>query len=269
MLPAAAIPGCRPRRCRMIPIGTSPFANNTHKDTIKDTMTESYIEVSGESSLVEQVTTYRADLSISVRASTTDNAITEAGALRDDCIRVLKSSGIAPDEMSEGGNAIWQPWFWKKNKPGQERTFKILLACAEAKRLYVALDALQPVFEHQRYTLSVSMRPPQFDAPEAERAAAHAAAIANARNAATIVATEAGVRLTFVSQVEALETQSEHSGAFGDQGWARAGIMRRMGGASDDDSEPAHLELEGARRVSKLRYRVRFGIAAVAPADGA
>ncbi|WP_167229231.1 SIMPL domain-containing protein [Massilia rubra] len=232
-------------------------------------MTESYIEVTGESSLIEQVTTYRADLSISVRATTTDNAITEAGALRDDCIRVLKSSGIAPDEMSEGGNAIWQPWFWKKNKPGQERTFKILLACAEAKRLYVALDALQPIFEHQRYTLSVSMLAPKFDASEAERTAAHAAAIANARNAASIIAAEAGVRLAFVSQVESLGAHIEHSGAFGDQGWARAGAMRSIGGASGDDNEPAYIELEGARRVSMLRYRVRFGIAAVAPADGA
>ncbi len=238
---------------------------NPHKETTMD----SYIEVTGESSLVEQVAIYRADLSISVRATTTEHAITEAGALRDDCIRVLKSSGIAPEEMSEGGNAIWQPWFWKKNKPGQERSFKILLACPEAKRLYSALDALQPIFEHQRYTLNVSMLPPQFDASEAERAAAHAAAIANARSVAQIIAQEAGVRLTFVAQVEALGTQIEHSGAFGDQGWGRASLMRGMAGASGDDNEPAYLELDAARRVSTLRYRVRFGIAAVPATGGA
>lgn len=235
-------------------------AHNPHRDTTMD----SYIEVTGESSLVEQVAIYRADLSISVRAATTGHAMTEAGALRDDCIRVLKSSGIAPDEMSEGGNAVWQPWFWKKNKPGQERSFKILLACPEAKRLYSALDALQPIFEHQRYSLNVSMLAPQFDASEAERAAAHAAAIANARGVAQIIAQEAGVRLTFVCQVEALGAQIEHSGAYGDQGWARAGLMRSLGGASGDDNEPAYLELDAATRVSTLRYRVRFGIADVA-----
>lgn len=222
---------------------------------------DSYIEVIGQASLVEQVTTHRADLSISVRATNTDNAITEAGALRDDCIRVLKSSGIAPDQMSEGGNAIWQPWFWKKNKPGQERTFKILLSVPEAKRLYVALDALQPIFEHQRYTLSVSMLPPQFETSETERSAALAGAIDNARQTAEVIAAQAGVRLACVSQVEALDTHVEHSGAFGDQGWGRAMAMRGGGGAGGDD-EPAYIELEGARRVSKLRFRVRFGIAA-------
>lgn len=238
--------------------------NNQHKDP----MTESYIEVTGQSALVEQVDTYRAELSISVRATTADNAICEAGALRDDCIRVLKSAGMAPDQMSEGGNAIWQPWFWKQNKPGQERAFKILLACPEAKRLYTALDALQPIFEHQRYTLSVSMLAPQFEAADEARAGAHAAAIADARKKAELIAMEAGVTLSRVSQIEELGTTSERSGAYGDEDWGY-GAMRAAGGASMGDEEAAYLELEGAKRVSKLRYRVRFGIAAVSSAAGA
>jgi hypothetical protein len=227
-------------------------------------MTESYIEVTGEASLVEQVNHYRADLTISVRATSTDNAITEASALRDDCIRVLKSSGIDPDHMSEGGSAIWQPWFWKKNKPGQERSFKILLSCPEAKRLYFALDALQPIFEHQRYTLNVAMLAPHFDAAEAERSAAHAAVIVDARKAAQVLAAAAGVRLVCVTQIESLGAHVEHSGAFGDQGWARGAVMRGMGAGADE--EPAYIELDGAKRVSKLRYRVRFGIAPIAAA---
>ncbi|HEX8613425.1 MAG TPA: SIMPL domain-containing protein [Telluria sp.] len=229
---------------------------------------DSYIEVTGQASLVEQVNTYRADLSISVRATTTDNAINEAGALRDDCIRVLKSSGIEEGEMSEGGNAIWQPWFWKKAKPGQERAFKILIACAEAKRLYVALDALQPIFEHQRYTLSVSMLAPQFEASDDARSAAHTAAIANARKKGELIARESGVRLSGITQVEELCTATGRSGAYGDEEWGYGG-MRAAGGASTGEDEPVYVELEGAKRVSKLRYRVRFGIAAVSPAGGA
>ncbi|CUI07633.1 hypothetical protein BN2497_10043 [Janthinobacterium sp. CG23_2] len=223
---------------------------------------DSYIEVSGQSSLVEQVTTYRADLSLSVRAAHADTAISEAGALRDDCIRVLKSSGIDPDEMSEGGNAIWQPWFWKKGKPGQERAFKILIAYSDAKRLYTALDALQPIFEHQRYTLSVSMLKPQFEASDAERAAAHAAALADARGKAQLIASESGVRLSFVSQVEELGTAVGRSGAFGDEDWGGYGGMYAAGAGAIGDSEPVYVELEGAKRTSKIRYRVRFGIVA-------
>lgn len=217
-------------------------------------MIDSYIEVTGESALVEQVNTYRADLSISVRATTTDNAISEAGALRDDCIRVLKSSGIAPQEMSEGGSAIWQPWFWKKAKPGQERSFRILLACSEAKRLYGALDALQPIFEHQRYTLSVSMLAPQFESSDDARSAAHTAAIANARKKAELIAMEAKVRLSRINQIEEL-------GACGGDDWGVGG-MRAAGGPPMADDHPVYVELEGAKRVSTLRYRVRFGIAA-------
>ncbi|WP_164557909.1 SIMPL domain-containing protein [Massilia atriviolacea] len=217
-------------------------------------MIDSYIEVTGESALVEQVNTYRADLSISVRATTTDNAISEAGALRDDCIRVLKSSGIAPQEMSEGGSAIWQPWFWKKAKPGQERSFRILIACSEAKRLYGALDALQPIFEHQRYTLSVSMLAPQFESSDDARSAAHTAAIANARKKAELIAMEAKVRLSRVNQIEEL-------GACGGDDWGFGG-MRAAGGPPMADDQPVYVELEGAKRVSTLRYRVRFGIAA-------
>jgi hypothetical protein len=225
---------------------------------------DSYIEVTGQSSLVEQVNTYRADLSISVRA-TTSNAIDEAGALRDDCIRVLKSSGIEADEMSEGGNAVWQPWFWKKAKPGQERAFKILITCSDARRLYVALDALQPIFEHQRYTLSVSMLPPQFEASDDARAAAHTAAIANARQRAELIAREAGVKVSRIMQIEELGTATGRSGAYGDEDWGYA-TMRSAGGASMGDDEPAYVELEGAKRVSKLRYRVRFSIAGTSSA---
>lgn len=228
---------------------------------------DTYIEVTGQSSLVEQVNIYRADLSISVRATTTDNAINEAGALRDDYIRVLKSSGIEEHEMSEGGNAIWQPWFWKKAKPGQERAFKILISCAEARRLYVALDALQPIFEHQRYTLSVSMLAPQFEASDDARTAAHTGAIANARHRAELIAREAGVKLSRITQVEELGTATGRSGAYGDEDWGY-GAMRAAGGASMGDDEPVYVELEGARRVSKLRYRVRFSIAAASSAGG-
>jgi len=217
---------------------------------------DSYIEVVGCGELVEEVTEYRADLSLSVRAAQADSAMVEAGELRDRCIRILKEAGLSSEELSEGGSTTWRPWFWKK-KPGQETSYKILISCSEAKRLYAALDALQPVFENQRYTLSVSMLSPRFVPATEDKVAAQAAAIGDARCKAETIAKEAKVSLSSIIQVEELSAKTDRSGAYGDEDWR--GIPVAAGSLAESDA--SFEELDGAKRTSSIRYRVRFAIA--------
>jgi hypothetical protein len=219
---------------------------------------DSYIEVVGFAPLIEQVTEYRADLSLSVRAAQAESALAEAGELRDQCIRTLKEAGLSSEELSEGGSTTWRPWFWKK-KPGQETAYKILVSCAEAKRLYVALDALQPVFENQRYTLSVSMLEPRFSASNEGKAAAQRAAIADARRKADTIAGEANIALASIVQVEELSVATGRSGAYGDETWLGAPVAG--GAASFSENDAGFQELDSAKRTSSVRYRVRFAIA--------
>ncbi|HVK55294.1 MAG TPA: SIMPL domain-containing protein [Burkholderiales bacterium] len=222
---------------------------------------DSFIEVIGKAILVEQVVEYRADLSVSVRAAQTETARSETGTLRDECVRVLRAAGIGQDELSEGGSSSWRPWFWKK-KPGQETTYKILVTCREAERLYSALDALQPLFDNQRSSLSVSMLKPRFEASPGEVAVTRAAAIADAREQAKIIAAEAGVSLGPIVQVEEQTSTVGRSGVYGDQDWGGF-AMAAAGGASLGEGEPEFERLEGAKRTNTIQYRVRFAIAHV------
>jgi uncharacterized protein YggE len=163
-----------------------------------------FIEVIGQAALTEKVVEYCADLSLTVRASQSDAALKEAIELRDRCVRTLKESGIKGSELTEGGGEVWCPWFWKK-KPGQQVSHKILISCPDGDRLFKALGALEPVFDNSRFSFSVSMRRPEFEAAGGERSAAMSSAIANAKSSAEIIANEAGLRVTGVIEVQELE----------------------------------------------------------------
>src|SRR5215475_12458645 len=185
------------------------------------TLVDAFIEVIGQGTLTEKVVEYRADLSVAVRAARGDAALEEAIELRSRCIRALEESGIKSGELTEGGGEVWRPWFWKK-KPGQEVSNKILIACPDRDRLFKALGALEPVFDNQRSSLSVSMRQPKFEASSDERSIAMASAIAHAKSSAEIIAREAGLKVTSVIQVQELDQQRERSGAHGDGAWLGA-----------------------------------------------
>ncbi len=217
-----------------------------------------YVETTGQAVLIEQVAAYRVDLEVSVRAASAESAQGELKALREDCIRTLLAPGLLrSDELGEGGNAQWNPWFWRK-KAGQEISYKILISCPETKRLYKALDALQPLFENPRHTLSVAMKTPTFDAQAEETAAAQARAIADARRKAEIVAAEAAIGLGPVVQIEELPTIQGRSGMYGDEEWR--GVAVAAAGSARSAESADYQELEGAKRKSTLRYKVRFAI---------
>lgn len=214
---------------------------------------ETYIQVSGESQLVETVFEQRAALTLTVKASKAEVAMSEATSLRNAAIRTLKDAGLTPDEISEGGREAWQPWF-RKRSAGQEASHRVLVSCRETRRLYLALDALQPLFENARYTLAVDMQQPRFEAPEGAEAAAQVAAVQQARAKAQAIAREAGTTLGAVAQIEELGSQAENSGAYGDHTWALAAAAPMSAGGAADEFE----ELGGATRKRTLRYRVRF-----------
>lgn len=152
---------------------------------------KTYIEVSGEGQLIETVFEQRAALTLTVKASKAEVAMSEATSLRNATIRALKDAGLTPEEISEGGREAWQPWFRKRNSAGQEASHRVLVSCRETRRLYLALDALQPLFENARYTLAVDMQQPRFEAPEGAEAAAQVAAVQQARAKAQAIAREA------------------------------------------------------------------------------
>jgi hypothetical protein len=89
---------------------------------------DSYVEVTGQARLVESTVEYRAELDLAVRAVQSVTALAEAGELRDQCISALRSAGLKGDGLTEGGAAVWQPW-WRKQKPGREVSRKILISC--------------------------------------------------------------------------------------------------------------------------------------------
>lgn len=215
---------------------------------------ETFIQVAGLGDLIERVTEQRATLTITVKASKTEVALAEATSLRNDTIRTLKEAGLTSDEITEGGRDAWQPWYLKRSV-GQEVAHRVLIACKETRRLYQALDALEPLFTNSRYTMGVDMQQPRFEAQEGAEAEARMAAIRHARGKALILAKEAGVTLGAVAQVEELGSQADNSGAYGDHTWAYAGgAAASASGSPESDFE----ELAGAMRTRTLRYRVRF-----------
>lgn len=220
---------------------------------------KTYITVSGTARLVESVSEQRAVLTLTVGGTKSDAALKDASLLRDEVIRALKAAGLRDDELSEGGRETWQPWYQKKEQPA---SYRVLLSCKDAPRLYRAIDALQPLFEKSRLfeqnrnSLNVHMLEPRFAAsPEAE-AAAHAAAIRDARSKAQALAQEAGVALGAVARIEEQGSYAENSGAYGDPAPAGA-FMARSAAPESADLTP----LADAQRIRTLNYQVRFLIA--------
>jgi len=213
---------------------------------------DSCIDVRGQSSLTESVVEYNADLSVTVRAAQVETAMTEVEDLRDRCIRGLREAGLADSGLKEGAGEVWRLWFWKK-KAGQEVSRKILLACKDANRLYRALGALEPIFANQRYSISVSMRAPRFEASAAARVDAQVAAVNDAREKGEVVARAAGVSLGPVLPIEEIEDRVGRSGAYGDEDWRSFGIAAGAG-AGEEGPE----SIEAAKRTRTIRFRVRF-----------
>jgi len=75
-----------------------------------------FIEVIGQAALTEKAIEYRADLSVTVRASHGDAALKETIELRDHCIRVLKESGIKGSEFKRAADKRGVLGFGRRNQ---------------------------------------------------------------------------------------------------------------------------------------------------------
>jgi hypothetical protein len=70
---------------------------------------------------------------------------------------------------------------------------------------------------------------------------------------------EGELELRGISQIEELADKASASGAYGDEDWG--GYAIAAGAAPGGHSEaPDYERLEGAQRVSKVRFRVRFRV---------
>jgi uncharacterized protein YggE len=209
-----------------------------------------FIEVVGVGTLVEAVAEHRADITVAVRAAQVEAAIKEAAELRAQCIQKLRAAGLQGDALLEGGSEVWRPWFWKK-KPGQEASQKLLVSCENLQQLMGALGSLEPLFESQRHSISVSMRRPLFVAADSARRQAEQEAIADASVKAQNIAERSGLNLAGVREIEELDVKVGRSGAYGDQDWM--GFAAAAGSAAPSDEN-----LDAATRSSTIRFRVRF-----------
>lgn len=219
---------------------------------------DSYIEVIGSADLVETVVEYGLELNLQVRATKIETALAEVGELRAQCIQQLRAGGLRSDELKEGGTELWRPWYLKK-KVGQEASQKILIASDDIHRIFTAMAALESLFDHARYSLTVSMRRPKFDAGAERVQDTRRQAVSAAREKAAALAEQAGVRLGGVLQIEELERSVSRSGVYGDEDWRGGLYIASAGAVSEGESEPAE-SLDGATRVSTLRFRVRYAI---------
>jgi uncharacterized protein YggE len=216
-----------------------------------------YIDLVTTADYTETVSTYRADLDLSVRAAKDETALAEVAALRQECLHALLAAGLTSDEMTEGGGQAWQPWYWrKKERVGQEASLRVLLEVDDMARLQKALAALEPLFENARRTLSVSMRQPEFVAADGARQAAEHAAVTGARERADRLAAAAGVRVVGVAELEELGVARSRTGAHGDEEWRGARMM--VAGAAVLEEGGEDISLEAASRTVTVRFRVRF-----------
>lgn len=213
---------------------------------------ERYIEVIGESTLIETIQEYVADINLSVRASQPKTALDEVIALRDRCIETLIDSGLVRLELKEGGAEVWRSWFSRK-QAGQEAFQKIMITCSEIGRLLKALSALEPLFENSRYSFALNMRRPTFSASNDLKQQARSAAIQDAYTHANLLATAAQLKLLEVAQIEEVSTVHQQSGVYGDESWRDA-----VGAAAFNAEDVNYLDLDQATRQVQLRYRVRF-----------
>ncbi|MEN9864675.1 MAG: hypothetical protein RL748_265 [Pseudomonadota bacterium] len=210
---------------------------------------DNFIEVVGEGSYEERISTYRAEINLSVRAAQAETAIREVGELRNQCIIQLRQAGMADAELIEGGAEVGRSWYERK-KTGQEAVQKILIECSDLARIQAAVAALEGLFENQRYTFQFSMNRPGFEIPADSVILAQRAAMQDARSQAEVLAQACGVKIMHVAQVEELTAKTSRSGMYGDEDW---GGYAMAGAAAS-----APIQLEAGSRKNTVRYRVRF-----------
>ena len=158
-----------------------------------------HIEVVAPASVSRRIESYRARIEITVTTRKQQSCLDESLTLRDRVMSALTESGIADDDIEEGGGHVTQS-SWSSSKTV---VHSLQVSNAEMSVLVQAMANVEHVFatlKHRWFSgvkrdFSFSVPTPEFadDPNAAEKALKNA--VANARVKATILAEEAGVKL--------------------------------------------------------------------------
>ncbi len=219
-----------------------------------------YIEVLSEAEYTEEITNHILDLIVEVRATQDHIALAEVNALKERTIQHLMATGLPPTSILDGGTRLTRPWYQKKNV-GKKASVKLIIQIADLDQLARSLSDIEQIRQSQRETIQFHMRQPVFQADDTAVNRALQQAIIQAKQKATILATEAGVQLGNIARIEELSRTKRDSGAYGDEDWwgdsqrfatgaAGAGVL-----GAEDSSLP---NLDTPKRTIWVRYKVRF-----------
>ena len=193
---------------------------------------ERHIDVIGEGNFTEMATRFVAEVVVEVKGSAKCTVISEVTDFQNEALNVIRESGIAEDEISEGGLLSYQPWYWIR-KPGQSARRKIILKVAEFPRLNTSLEALEPLRGDKRRIISVNLKQPEFDSTTSSRANALVAAFQDAREKAENLAKTLGRKLGNVLHVVEGRPSHRRSGFTGDEDWYGDEERFRRAGSSE------------------------------------
>ncbi len=220
-----------------------------------------YIEVIGEGTFEEAASLFVTHVTLEVRAAKPETALQEAQDLWKRAVESLGASGIAADEIVEGGSDQSRPWYRRK-KAGQTASRALILKVPECPRLQAALESLQSVKENTRESIEVSLRQPEFDSSSSARESALTQAFEDAHGKAAALARRMGVELGEVLQAQEGGWAKRSSGFQGDPDWW--GDSERFSApaayaVAAGEAEPTP-DLASPTRLIWVKCRFRFAV---------
>jgi hypothetical protein len=212
-----------------------------------------YIEVIGESRYLETVQKYVADINIIVWTNRTKIPLNEVTILRNLCIESLFSNGLEESELKEAGIDVRERSL-NRRRIRQEARQKIIISCSEISRLIQAVSTLEKLFKKPRYSFTLDMRQPVFDASREVKEEAKKAAIKNAYSHAKLLLESANTDIDNVIQIEELSPIIREAEVYNDE------LKDIVVTAASSKVDVNYRNLENAVREITLRYKVIFRI---------
>jgi uncharacterized protein YggE len=224
-----------------------------------------YIEITGEGSYTETAARFVTDISVVVRVAKKETAFDKVNDFATEVIQTLLTSGLEESELVEGGTDYFRPWYLRK-KAGQTGVRKIIVKVADLKRLYSALETLEPLRKAERRSLNIQMRQPEFETTSESKTAALKSAFSDAKARVTELASEMGVTLGKVIHVEEGRSSHRASGFGDDDDWMgdsdrfSGGGIRLAAGAGGGAEDEEEVSLAHPTRTIWVKCRVRFSV---------
>jgi len=218
---------------------------------------QSHIEVIGESTYLETVQKYIADINIIVWTNRTKIPLNEVTILRNLCIETLLSNGLQESELKEGGMTV-QERSLNRRRIRQEAKQKIIVSCSDISRLIESVSKLEKLFKKPRYSFTLDIREAVFSTSLEVKEEAKKAAIKNAESHAKLLLESANTNIESIIQIEELSPIIGESEVYNDE---LKEIVVTASSLSSIDTN--YRNLENATREITVRYRVVFGIKSI------